>query len=254
MLDCSVGAAGDRCEIDLVTPLLCRHRSGGWEQNRCPKTLEVESRGWIALYNRGTQWKRMGKSGLKSLSVCLSVLLRHLDTAPACKQRSAGPCHGFTLLELIIVVFIVLTLTAIAVPLTTDYINQAKVARAIAEIRMLEKEILIFETERNYYPGGKSPVVPEMLVSMQEIGRNNFLDPWGSPYQYRNLAQGEFAGGKPKKCRRDRSFNPLNYTFDLYSVGPDREIPTHDQITVNKGADDIVRAGDGNYVGVGAKF
>ena len=194
----------------------------------------------------------MGKYGLKSVSVCSSVLLRHLDAALVCKQRSEGRCHGFTLVELIIVVLIVLTLTAIAVPLTTDYINQAKVARAVTEIRMVEKEILIFETERGYYPGGKPPL---MLESMQEIGRNHFLDPWGTPYQYRNLAQGPHTGaGKPQVCRRDRSFNPLNYDFDLYSVGPDRQLPTHNQITANKGADDIVRAGDGSYVGVGAKY
>ena len=197
----------------------------------------------------------MGKYGLKSVSVCLSVLLTHLDTAPACKQRSAAPCHGFTLVEIIFAILIVLTLTAIAVPLFADYVHEANVARAIAEIRLLEKEIIIFETENGYYPGGKSPVMPEMLVNMQEIGRQNFLDPWGSQYQYRNLAQGEHTGGgKPKFCRRDRSFNPLNYDFDLYSVGPDREIPTHKQITVNKGADDIVRAGDGQYVGMGGKY
>jgi general secretion pathway protein G len=157
--------------------------------------------------------------------------------------------------ELIFVVLIVLTVTAIAVPLTVDYIHQANVARAITEIRMLEKEIIIFETENGYYPGGRQPIIPVMLESMQEISRNNFLDPWGSPYQYRNLAQGPHTGGgKPQSCRRDRSYNPLNYDFDLYSVGPDRQIPTHNQITVNKGADDIVRAGDGSYVGVGAKF
>ena len=182
----------------------------------------------------------------------MSVPLTHLDRAPIYKQRPAGPCHGFTLIELLIAIFIVLTLTAIAVPLTADYINQAKVVRAVTEIRMVEKEIIIFVTEKGYYPGGRPPL---MLESMQEIGRQNFLDPWGSPYQYKNLAQGPHTGaGKPKFCRRDRSFNPLNYDFDLYSVGPDRTLPTHNQITVNKGADDIVRAGDGSYVGVGAKY
>ncbi len=197
----------------------------------------------------------MGKYGLKSVSVCLSVLLRHLGTAFVCKQRSEGRCHGFTLVELIIAVLIVLTLAAIAVPLTTDYINQAKVARAVTEIRMVEKEILIFETEKGYYPGGRQPIITLMLESMQEIGRNHFLDPWGTPYQYRNLAQGPHTGaGKPQICRRDRSFNPLNYDFDLYSVGPDRKLPTNNQITAGKGADDIVRAGDGRYVGVGAKY
>ena len=197
----------------------------------------------------------MGKDGLKSVSVCLSVLLMHLDRAPIYKQRPAGPCHGFTLIELLIAIFIVLTLTAIAVPLTADYIHQANVARAITEIRTVEKEIVLFDTERGYYPGGKQPIVTFMLESMQEIGRDNFLDPWGTPYQYRNLAQGPLTGGgKPQSCRKDKSFNPLNYDFDLYSVGPDRVVPTKKQITVSDGADDIVRAANGRYVGVGSKF
>jgi general secretion pathway protein G len=193
----------------------------------------------------------MGKYGLKSVSVCLLVPLTHLDRAPIHKQRPAGPCHGFTLIELLIAILIVLTLAGIAVPLTTEYIHQANVVRTITEIRMVEKEIISFETERGYYPGGKTP---GMLQSMHEIGKDQFKDPWGTPYQYRNLAQGPHAGDKPKYCRRDRSYNPLNYDFDLYSVGPDRQVPTHNQITANKGADDIVRAANGRYVGVGAKF
>jgi len=197
----------------------------------------------------------MGEYGLKFVSVCLLVPLTHLDKAPIYKQRATGSCHGFTLIESLIVILIVLTLAGIAVPLTTDYIHQANVAQAIGEIRVLEKEIIIFEMENECYPGGGCAERPEMLESMQEIGRDNFLDPWGTPYQYKNLAQGPHTGGgKPQDCRRDRSFNPLNYDFDLYSVGPDRQIPTHKQITVNKGADDIVRAANGRYVGEGAKF
>ena len=196
----------------------------------------------------------MGKYGLKSVSVCLLVPLTHLDRAPIHKQRPTEPCHGFTLIELLIAILIVLTLAGIAVPLTTEYIHQANVARTITEIRMVEKEIIFFETERGYYPGGKTP---GMLQSMHEIGKDQFKDPWGTPYQYRNLAQGLHTGGnppKPKFCRKNKSNNPLNYDFDLYSVGPDRQIPTHDQITVNKGADDIVRASDGRYVGEGSKY
>ena len=193
----------------------------------------------------------MDKYGLQSVSVCLPVLPKHLDRSSIYKQRPAGS-HGFTLIELIIAVLIVLTLTGIAMPLAADYIHQANVVRSIAEIRSIEKEILFFETERGYYPGGKTP---GMLESMHEIGQDHTKDPWGTPYQYRNLAQGPHTGGgKPQFCRRDRSFNPLNYDFDLYSVGPDRQVPTHNQITVNKGADDIVRAANGRYVGEGYKF
>jgi len=193
----------------------------------------------------------MGKYGLKSVSVCLSMLPASLDVSPECEKKKRDSGQGFTLVELIFAILIVLTLAAIAVPLYGDHIYKTRLARTIVEIRMLEKEILLFEMEKGRLPGWD----PGMLETMQEIGRDNFLDPWGTPYQYRNLAlSGKDTESKPKHCRKDRSRNPLNYDFDLYSVGPDREVPTHKQITVNQGADDIIRAANGSFVDEGAKF
>ena len=152
-------------------------------------------------------------------------------------------------MELAITVAIIATLTAIAVPVTQDHINRANVARASTEIRGLEKEIIVFKTENGRYPGWDG-----MWTTLQQIGRDNFADPWGTPYQYRNLEDATPPGQKPKQCRRDRSYNPLNYDFDLYSVGPDRRLPTNFQVTKGSGADDIVRAANGRYVGEGSKF
>lgn len=192
----------------------------------------------------------MSKFGINSVSAYWSVLRKHLDAAPAAERELRSCCQGFTLVELIIAVLIVVTLTAIAIPLYGDYIHKASVARAITEIRELEKDIVFFHAERGRYPGWPD----DMLETLQEIGRDNFLDPWGTQYQYRNLKDGPQSGGKPKFCRRDRSYNPLNDDFDLYSVGPDRTVPTHNQITKNTGADDVVRAANGSYVGEGSKF
>ncbi|MCG6919016.1 MAG: prepilin-type N-terminal cleavage/methylation domain-containing protein [Deltaproteobacteria bacterium] len=158
--------------------------------------------------------------------------------------------RGFTIVELIISLAIVATLAAIAVPLTQDYIYRANVARASTEIRGLEKEIMFYRTEFGRFPGWNG-----MWTSLAEIGRDKVEDPWGTFYQYRNLENGPVAGDKkPQFCRRDRSYNPLNYDFDLYSVGPDRQVPTNYQITKGTGADDIVRAANGKYVGEGSKF
>jgi general secretion pathway protein G len=159
---------------------------------------------------------------------------------------------GFTLFELIISLAIIGTLAAIAVPVAKDYQYKADVARVVTEIRLLEKEIISFKTERGRYPGDPPP---DMLETLQEIGRDNFLDPWGTPYQYRNLESSEKEpGDKPKGCRKDKSTNPLNYDFDLYSAGPDRDLPSDKQITQGSGEDDIIRAANGRYVGESSKF
>ena len=192
----------------------------------------------------------MGEGENKYVSVCLPRLQTHLDAAAAAEKKRRVSCQGFTLAEIIIAILIVATLAAIAVPLYGDYIYKARLARTITEIRGLEKEIVFFRTERGRFPGWTG-----MLDTLQEIGRDNFLDPWGTPYQYRNLALSTLDNeGKPNKCRKDRSRNPLNYDYDLYSVGPDRMIPTKSQITVGEGADDIIRAANGRYVGESSKF
>ena len=192
----------------------------------------------------------MGPNGLNSVSLCRSVTqtLKHIAPFRARKQQLSS--RGFTIVELIISLAIVATLAAIAVPLTQDYIYRANVARASTEIRGLEKEIMFYRTEFGRFPGWNG-----MWTSLAEIGRDKVEDPWGTFYQYRNLENGPVAGDKkPQFCRRDRSYNPLNYDFDLYSVGPDRQVPTNYQITKGTGADDIVRAANGKYVGEGSKF
>ena len=192
----------------------------------------------------------MGQNGLDFVSLWFFVTQTPKNAAFFRVRKQQLSSGGFTIVELLISLAIIATLTAIAVPLTQDYIYKADLARACTEIRGLEKEILFFKTERGYYPGGRTG----MYQSLQDIGRVNVLDPWGTAYQYRNLEDGPWSGGKPQFCRRDRSYNPLNYDFDLYSVGPDRWVPTHNQITKGKGADDIVRAANGKYVGEGSKF
>ncbi len=58
--------------------------------------------------------------------------------------------------------------------------------------------------------------------------------------------------GHPPGARKDRFLVPINCDFDLYSVGPDGEskIP----LTAKQSHDDIIRAGDGAYVGVASDF
>ena len=52
--------------------------------------------------------------------------------------------------------------------------------------------------------------------------------------------------------RRDKSTNPINTDFHLYSMGGDGA--TSRQLTSNTGRDDVVRANDGNYFGLGSNF
>ena len=211
----------------------------------------IDSSSKIADDCAGATLFTMGQNGLHFVSLWFFVTQTLKNAAPFWARKQHLSSGGFTIVELLISLAIVATLTAIAVPLAQDYIYRANVARACTEIRGLEKEIIFFKTEKGRYPGW----YPDKLGTLQEIGRDNFLDPWGTPYKYLNLEQSNPDNeGKPTNCRKDRSRNPLNTDFDLYSVGPDRVVPTHRQITKGSGEDDIVRAASGQYVGEGSKY
>ena len=60
-------------------------------------------------------------------------------------------------------------------------------------------------------------------------------------------------GGNGKgKLRRDRNMNPINSDYDLYSMGKDGETST--QLNSTKGKDDIIRALNGEFVGLASDF
>ena len=135
------------------------------------------------------------------------------------------------------------TLAAIGLPMYQDYIYRAQVVRAIAEIRMLEKEITVFELDHSTRPD-----------TLDEIGFGNFLDPWKHPYQYlsfHNLIK-EKDTGHPKGSRKDKHKNPLNWDFDLYSVGKDGE--SKQPLQNPASWDDVVRASDGQFVGLASEY
>lgn len=83
---------------------------------------------------------------------------------------------GFTLMELMLVVAIIGILGGVAVPAYLGYLEKARVARSIAEIRYIEKSVKLFYATAESYP-----------LTLAEIGADNISDPWGMPYQYLNV-------------------------------------------------------------------
>lgn len=148
-----------------------------------------------------------------------------------------SPQAGFTLIELLIVVAIILTLAAMAIPSLQAAINDAKVARAVGDIHAMETEITQYDIEYGKMPN-----------SLADIGRGNFLDPWGLPYQYLNDATHKGNG----MARKDRFLVPLNDDYDLYSEGKDGA--SFAPITAPQSQDDVIRAADGSYVGLASRF
>ncbi len=157
-------------------------------------------------------------------------------------KRISGPtpwwrCEiGFTLIELMIVIAIIGTLAALAVPAFSTYVKRARLTGVIADIRMIQGEIIVFMLDDNRLP-----------VDLAEINLDTMLDPWGHPYQYTNLSL-----ANKGKWRKDKFLVPINSTFDLWSMGPDgKSLPP---LTAPVSKDDIIRASDGLFIGIASRY
>jgi general secretion pathway protein G len=156
------------------------------------------------------------------------------------RGRSKKREKAMTLIELLLVVAILGTLGAIAVPVYTNYIDKARNSTAAADIRGIEGGIARFQAERGRPPD-----------TLTEAGLTTQLDPWGNPYRYTRIA-GLSKHEMDAKCRWDKNEKPLNHDFDLYSMGKDGE--TKPKITHKDSHDDIIRANGGAYVGLASEY
>jgi general secretion pathway protein G len=164
------------------------------------------------------------------------VLACHRRTRRHPIIRWAGTHRGLTLIELVIVLAVIATLSTIALTLYYDYRYQAQIARAVADIANISSEIQTFHMMNERLP-----------VNLAEVDHATFKDPWGNPYEYFDIEFG--SGGQPRK---DHNLHPLNSDFDLYSKGKDGDSTW--PLTASKSRDDIIRANDGQFIGLASKY
>lgn len=144
---------------------------------------------------------------------------------------------GLTLLEILLALVILGLLFGIAIPSYKEYFEKQKRMEAINDIKALSISIDAYMLDHDkVYP-----------ASLAQIGNENFLDPWGNPYQYYDFAS-KGKGGS----RKDKNLNPLNTDYDLYSKGKDGQ--SQKPLPPKVSHDDIIRANNGRYVGLASDY
>jgi len=103
---------------------------------------------------------------------------------------------GFTLIEIMVVVFIIGILLAIVAPRLISRTDDARVVEARAQIKNFDTALKLFKMDNAFYPSTEQGL--EALVSEPSTGKipKNYrkgsyfekkkiaLDPWGNPYVY----------------------------------------------------------------------
>jgi general secretion pathway protein G len=179
-----------------------------------------------------TNTRQLNSWMVRRMQTCLPArrLLRVIGSI-----RRKGVCKGLTLIELLISLAILGTLAGIAAPIFGTYVDKARSVKSVADIRtVLEAGIRLYEFDNEALP-----------VSLTDLDRGGILDPWGNTYAFLN-----FAAAGPSwtdLARKDEIQVPINSDYDLYSMGKDGK--TTANLIASWSQDDIIRAGDGGYVG-----
>lgn len=139
-------------------------------------------------------------------------------------------------MELLVAVVVIGMLAGIAMLVSSTYLEQSKISKATGDIAIVQNRI-----EKHLLNNGTLP------GSLADLEEPTSLDSWGRPYEYAN-----YDLVPPGQRRKDQFLVPLNSDYDLYSKGKDGD--SSPPITASGSRDDIIRANNGNYVGLASNY
>jgi general secretion pathway protein G len=141
------------------------------------------------------------------------------------KRRNRHPQRGFTLLEVLLVLAILVTLTAIGVTAVQGTIKMVNRRSCVAYIGTLRNAVERYAADVGY-PPTPDQGLDALIHRPSDVDEGdwggpyihddaNGKDPWGSPYQY---------------ARPPSRSGSTTREYEIWSFGPDRRDGTDDDI------------------------
>jgi general secretion pathway protein G len=143
-------------------------------------------------------------------------------------------------MEMLVILAILGTLLFLLVPNIGSLLHKGRIKTAIADIAIISTRL-----NDHFLDYGSLP------ESLDQLNNVSLIDPWGHSYKYMVIlgkGKNEISG----KCRKDRFLVPLNSDFDLYSMGKDGK--SVNPLTAKASHDDILRANNGDYIGLASEY
>ena len=155
------------------------------------------------------------------------------------------PSSGFSLVELVITMAVLVILAGLTIPTYTRILDHARVTRAVGDINAVTKDVAVFQSGQGCLP-----------PSLAAIGRAGLLDPWGRAYQLLVPAAAAPTGAcsacsgqcaAPGAARVDAAGVRMNPDYDIFSTGKDGMSAA--PISAAVSLDDVVRGHGGGFIG-----
>ena len=121
------------------------------------------------------------------------------------RSHRAGVRGGFTLMEMLVVVAIIVLLAAMAAPIVMGRLEQAKIDRAKVDCRSIAEMVEMYQLKYGEFPPTLEALAqPGADGTKPFIEARHLLDPWNRQYQYAPNGPHNQVTGKP----------------DVWTIGP----------------------------------
>lgn len=178
-------------------------------------TVRLHARAAEGLLTIGSKKQHHRRGTSKTAIIMINIPLR------LCYTTTMRKNNGFTLLELLTVIAIIIILAGILIPAIGIVRQKAKAARAQADIESLSVALKMYEADFGAFPEAVNPnqfkkdlgekltvgtatYGPYMEFKSKDTSGYTFNDPWGKPYVYTVPGSHNTA------------------SFDIYSFGPNK--------------------------------